>query len=103
MLEKTLPGMVTNLNASDTYFNLNDVNAKFLDQSANFNDPKTNLNVTARVYFANFNDSFIKWNDKSAKLTGKTYITAVDTEVYSRSTHYPSGTHVLYSACFLFE
>ena len=27
----------------------------------------------AQIYFANLNDSFIKWNDKSAKLTGKTY------------------------------
>ena len=27
----------------------------------------------AQIYFANLNDSFIKWNDKSAKLTWKTY------------------------------
>ena len=31
-------------------------------------------NFMAQIYFANLNDSFIKWNDKSAKLTGKTYI-----------------------------
>ena len=65
MLKKTLPGTVTNLNALDGYFNLNDVNAKFLDRSANF---------MAQIYFANLNDSLIKLNDKSAKLTGKTYI-----------------------------
>ena len=28
----------------------------------------------AQIYFANLNDSFMKWNDKNAKLTGKTYI-----------------------------
>ena len=38
MLEKTLPGTVTNLNALDGYFNLNDVRAKFLDRSTNLND-----------------------------------------------------------------
>ena len=44
MLEKTLPGTVANLNALDTHFNLNDVNAKFLDRSANLNDRNTNSN-----------------------------------------------------------
>ena len=45
MLEKMLAGTVANLNALDAYFNLNDdVNAKFLDQSANLNDRNTNLN-----------------------------------------------------------
>ena len=44
MLEKTLPGRVANLNALETYFNLNDVNAKFLERSANLNDRNTNLN-----------------------------------------------------------
>ena len=44
MLEKTLPGTVANLNALDTHFNLNDVNAKFLDRSANLNDWDTNFN-----------------------------------------------------------
>ena len=44
MLEKTLPGTVANLNALDAYLNLNDVNAKFLDRSANSNDRNTNLN-----------------------------------------------------------
>ena len=44
MLEKTLPGTVANLNALDAYFNLNDVNAKFLDRIANLNDRNTNLN-----------------------------------------------------------
>ena len=43
MLEKTLPGTVANLNALDVYFNMNDVNAKFLDRSANLNDRNTNL------------------------------------------------------------
>ena len=28
-------------------------------------------NFMAQIYFTNLNDSFIKWNDKSAKLTGK--------------------------------
>ena len=44
MLEKTLPGAVANLNALDAYLNLNDVNAKFLDRSANLYDRITNLN-----------------------------------------------------------
>ena len=44
MLEKTLPGTVANLNALDAYLNLNDVNAKFLDRSANLNARNTNLN-----------------------------------------------------------
>ena len=44
MLEKTLPGTVAKLNALDPYLNLNDVNAKFLDRSANLNDRNTNLN-----------------------------------------------------------
>ena len=44
MLEKTLPDTVANLNALDAYFNLNDVNAKFLDRSANLKDRNTNLN-----------------------------------------------------------
>ena len=44
MPEKTLPGTVANLNAHDAYFNLNDVNAKFIDHSANLNDRNTNLN-----------------------------------------------------------
>ena len=44
MLEKTLPGTVANLNALDAYLNLNDVNAKFLNRSANLNDRNTNLN-----------------------------------------------------------
>ena len=44
MLEKTLPGTVANLNALDAYLNLNDVNAKFLDRSANLNARITNLN-----------------------------------------------------------
>ena len=35
---------MANLNALDAYFNLNDVNAKFLDQSANLNDRNINLN-----------------------------------------------------------
>ena len=30
-------------------------------------------NFMAQIYFANLNDSFMKWNDKSAKLTGKTF------------------------------
>ena len=58
---------MANLNALDAYFNLNDVNAKFLDRSANLNDRNTNLyytNFMAQIYFANLNDSFIKWNDK---------------------------------------
>ena len=75
MLEKTLPGTVANLNALDAYFNLNDVNAKILDRSANLNDGNTNLNDEFHDpdFFANLIDSFIKWNDKSAKLTGETY------------------------------
>ena len=44
MLEKTLPGTATNLNALVAYLNLNDVNAKFLDRNANLNDRNTNLN-----------------------------------------------------------
>ena len=32
------------MNALDTHFNMNDVNAKFLDRSANLNDRNTNLN-----------------------------------------------------------
>ena len=44
MLEKTLPGTVANLNALNAYLNLNDVNAKFLDRSANLNARNTNLN-----------------------------------------------------------
>ena len=32
------------MNALDAYFNLNDVNAEFLDRSANLNDRNTNLN-----------------------------------------------------------
>ena len=44
MLEKTLPGTVVNFNALDAYLNLNDVNAKFLDRSANLNDRDTILN-----------------------------------------------------------
>ena len=65
--------MVTNLNALDAYFNLKDVNAKFPDRSANLNDRNTNLNdefYGTDFVLANLNDSFIKWNDKSAKLTG---------------------------------
>ena len=51
-------------------FNLNDVNAKFLDQSANLNDGNTNLNDEFHDpdLFANLNDSFIKWNDKSNQI-----------------------------------
>ena len=45
MLEKTLPGTEANLNALEAYFNLNDLNTKFLDRSANLNDGNTNLNL----------------------------------------------------------
>ena len=34
----------------------------------------------AQISFANLNDSFIKWNDKSAKLTGKTYTITIHTK-----------------------
>ena len=52
-------GTVANLNALDAYFNLNDVNAKFLDRSANLNDQNTNLNDKFNgpdLFFANLND-----------------------------------------------
>ena len=85
MLDKTLPGAGTNLNALDGYFNLNDVNAKFLDRSANLNDQNRDLNgeFMAQIYFANLNDSPVKLNDKSAKLTGKTYIIIIFSLLFS--------------------
>ena len=46
---QTLSRPVANSNALDAYFNLNDVNAKFLDRSANLNDRNTNLNYKFHV------------------------------------------------------
>ena len=44
LLEMTLSGTVTNLNAHNGYFNLNDVSAEFLDRNTKLNDRNTNLN-----------------------------------------------------------